>query len=115
MVFVRTYRVRVPPQRVDAYLSFEREEGVPMVAAQPGCLRAGFARVVEAEGPTFIFYSEWTDPGALERARSTPEWRRAAGRLEGLDLTLGGDVAEHWDVVAQAQGAGAKPLSETRA
>lgn len=103
MPVLRTYRVRVRPDKVKAYEDFERTEGVPMVIAQPGCIRAGFGRVEEAGEPTYVFFSLWRSRDDMERARATPEWKRVAGKLEPLGLTLGGEVVEHWSVVTVAE------------
>ncbi len=45
MAVLYPYRVRVARDRIAEYEAFERDEGVPMVASMPGCVRAGFARV----------------------------------------------------------------------
>lgn len=104
MPILRTYRVRVRPDKLREYEAFERDEGVPMVAAMPGCVRAGFGRVTESAEPTFVFFSVWKSRDDLERARATPTWKRVAGKLETLGLTLGGDASEHWEIVALQEG-----------
>jgi quinol monooxygenase YgiN len=108
MPILRSYRVRVRPEKVREYEAFERDEGVPMVVSMPGCVRAGFGRVAEAEEPTYVFFSVWKTKDDLERARATGTWKRVAGKLETLGLTLGGDASEHWEIVA-LQDAKAEP------
>jgi quinol monooxygenase YgiN len=100
MPLLRTYRVHVRPDRVREYEAFERDEGVPMVASMPGCVRAGFGRVAEAKEPTFVFFSVWKTRDDLERARATPTWKRVVGKLEALGLTQGADISEHWEILA---------------
>lgn len=103
MPVMRTYRVRVPPAKVQAWQDYERTKGIPMVTARPGCIRAGIARVVEAKDPTFVFFSLWRTRDDLERARASAEWKSVAGAVADLALTVGEDVAEHWDVLALAE------------
>lgn len=109
MTVLRSYRAHVLPTKVEEYEAFERNEGVPMVASMPGCIRAGFARVRESKEPTYVFFSLWTSQHDLERARSTQKWKDTAGKLETLALTQGGDVAEHWDVRELKEGPAASP------
>lgn len=100
MPVLRTYRVRVDPKRLADYERFERLEGMPMVAAQSGCLACGFGRVRESGESTYVFYSPWETQGHLDAARSTSAWKRAAAKLETQAFSLGGDAAEHLDVLS---------------
>lgn len=99
MVVLRTYRVRVEPTKLSVYEKFEREEGVPMVAAQEGCLACGFGRVREAKDRRYVFYSLWESQAHLDRARASPVWKQVASKLEKQGLTLAPDESEHLDVL----------------
>lgn len=116
MVVLRTYRVRVDPRKAADYERWERLKGVPMVARQDGCLGCGFGRLREAGEPTYLFYSMWETQAALDSARASDAWRKVASQLESKGFSLGGDAAEHLDVLAhfmfQASPAPSKPSNE---
>lgn len=99
-MILRTYRARIQPDKLDAYLAFERDEGVPMVTAMKGCLGAGFGRIREEKDAIFLFASLWDSQKALDAARASPTWKRVAGKLETLGFTLGEARAEHIDLIS---------------
>lgn len=100
MPVLRSYRVRVHPNRTEEYEALERKEGLPMVLAMPGCLRAGFARVAEAHEPIYVFFSVWKDRESMEKALADERWKATSAKLAEQGLVEGRPIVEHWDFVA---------------
>ena len=81
-MFVRIWRARVDPARLDEYERFVEAHSRPMFADQQGFLGAIFSR----QGYEVAVLSFWRDEAAVRALQTSASYRRTATMVEETGL-----------------------------
>src|SRR5258708_2166197 len=90
-MLIRVLTMRVVPGRLDDWLRFTRDVGVPGMRRQPGCRGFGRRPRHEAEGESQVV-TLWDGVADLERFRASDDMRQLTAAGAGLTVPPSGEA-----------------------
>lgn len=87
---VRTWRVKIHPERINELENFAHTYSLPMFQKQVGCLGVLFTR----KGSDCATISVWENAEAIERLKSSSTYRETVRQIEATGMLEGEQSVE---------------------